>query len=79
MKKFTEIVNTEWPNRAIRIKVGDVETYMGVNCRGLDEMRSEVKDWLDSHQILHCWYSRKEVELIYKGSEKYFRLVFGEV
>ena len=76
MKKFSEIVRTEFPNRAIRVKVGDTCSYMGINSRGLDEMKSEQIDWLDSHKILHCWYSAKEIELIFKASKKYEKIVW---
>ena len=75
---FKEIVKREWPRRPIRITVGKTEIYMGVNSNGLNQMKSEVIDWLDNHELLHCWSSKREVELVYKGSAKFNRLVFEE-
>ena len=77
MKKFSEIVKVEFPNRPIRVKVGDTVSYMGINSRGLAEMKPEQIKWLDSHTIIHCWYSREEVEIVFRGSKKYEKIVWG--
>lgn len=75
---FKEIVKKEWPQRPIRINAGSTQIYLGVNCKGLEQMKPEVIEWLDNHKLLHYWTSRKEIELVYKGSTKLNRLVFGE-
>lgn len=79
MKKFSEIVKTEWPNRPIRIVVGNTVSYMGINCKGLKEMQLEQIEWLDSHKIIHCWYSKEEIEIVFKGSKKYDKIVWGNM
>lgn len=78
-KKFSEIVNTEFPNRPIRVVVGNTVSYIGINSRGLKEMQSEQVKWLDSHKIVHCWYSQKEIEIVFKGSKKYDKIVWKDM
>lgn len=76
--KFTNIVNNYWPARPIRITVGDTETYMGVNSRGLEHMREEQIKYLDSHEPMHMWCSKDEIHLVYRKSKKYNKIVWGE-
>jgi hypothetical protein len=75
--KFSQIVAEEFPRRAIRVRVGNTESYMGIHSRGLNDMTPEQVHWLDSHNCIHCWYSYKEVEIIYRKSAKYDKIVWG--
>lgn len=75
--KFSQIVAKEFPRRAIRIRVGDTESYMGIHSRGLNDMTPEQVQWLDNHNCIHCWYSYKEVEIVYRKSSKYDKIVWG--
>lgn len=78
--KFSEIVNEFWPEFAIMVKVGDVCSYMGIKCAGLDEMKKEQVKWLDNHKLLHYCISpyNHRIELKYRASKKYANIVFGE-
>ncbi len=75
--KFSQIVEKEFPNRAIRIRVGNTISYMGIHSRGLKEMKPEQIQWLDSHNHIHCWYSYNEIEIVYRKSAKYEKIVWA--
>lgn len=74
---FSEIVNTYLPKHAIRVKVGDTETYIGKYCRGLCEMKKEQIEWLDTHTPIRTSMSWNEITLTYRKSEKYTNIVWG--
>ena len=78
MKNFTFIVTENWPKRAIRVTAGNIGIYIGKNCKGLEMLKPEVIEYLDSHKIIHCWYSANEIEIVYKESKKLHTLIFGE-
>ena len=75
---FSDLVKAEFPKRPIRVRVGDTESYMGVHCEGLAEMKPEQIKWLDSHAPIHKWYSAKEIELVYRKSKQYEQIVWGD-
>lgn len=77
MRTFTEEVNQYYPKRAIRVIVGATQTYIGVNCDGLNEMKPEQIEWLNAHKPIHVWFSAKEVEFVFRGSQKYEKIVWG--
>jgi len=76
--KFSEIVANNFPARAIRIRVGDTEIYMGTKSRGLDEMSASQIDWLNSHNCIHCWRSSNEMEIVYRKNKAFEKLVWGK-
>lgn len=76
--KFSEIVANNFPTRAIRIRVGDTEIYMGTKSRGLNEMSAAQIDWLNSHDYIHCWWSFNEVEIVYRKNKAFEKLVWGK-
>lgn len=75
--KFSDYVKEYFPKRPIRIRVGDTESYMGRNCKGLNEMSPAQIDWLNNHKPIHILYSYSEIELVYRSSKKYTRIVWG--
>ena len=77
--KFTEIVNTYFPKKAIRVRVGNDETYLGVNCRGLECMTAEQIKWLDNHAPIHRYeyFCKPEIEIVYKANKTYHKIVWG--
>lgn len=76
---FSAIVEKEFPKRAIRIVVGDTQTYLGINSDGLNHLKTEQLKWLNSHKIKHLWYSIKEVEIVFQKSKKYNQIVWGKI
>ena len=77
MEKFSEIVAKNHGRRNIVLKVGRVRTYISKNSNILKEMTKERIEWLDNHKILKEWSGLEEIELIYKGSKKYEKMVWG--
>lgn len=73
---FSEIVNTYLPERAIRVRVGDTETYIGKHCRGLLDMKKEQIEWLDTHTPIRTNISYNEITLTYRKSDKYTNIVW---
>ena len=77
MTTLTSIIMANSSKRAVRIKAGNTEIYIGINCNGLEEMNPNVLKWFDTHKALHVWSGRNEVEVQYKGSAKLERMIFG--
>ena len=77
--KFTEIVKANFPQKAIRVRVGNDETYLGVNCKGLANMTEAQIRWLDNHAPIHVYYhfGKAEVEIVYKANKTHHRIVWG--
>jgi len=76
-KTFIEIVNMYFPNRAIRVKAGDTELYLGKNCDGLKEMNPEAIKYLDNHQIMGFALNEKEITLKYRKSKTFEKIIWG--
>lgn len=81
MSNFSKIVNEYFPENAIRVIVGDTETYIGVNCGGLNEMKPEQIEWLDSHNPTSVKWGVKwgqwEKVIKYRKSVQYEKIVWG--
>lgn len=75
--KFGDYVRNYFPARAIRVRVGDTESYMGRYCQGLKEMSTKQIQWLNNHKPIHIRYSYNELELVYRASPKYTEIVWG--
>ena len=78
--KFSEMVKSNFPEKAIRVRVGGDESYMGINCRGLECMTAEQIKWLDNHTPLHQYYTpyKKEIEWVYRENKTYHQIVWGK-
>ena len=59
MKNFETIFNEVWPARPVRVIVGDTETYLGIYCLGLSELKDGQVEWLNSHKPIRLSYSAK--------------------
>lgn len=76
MKKFTEMMAKNWPQKDVRISFGDCSIFIGRNCGGLDELKPEVIEFLDSHEPIHRYISATEVEWRYRYNSKLYNLIF---
>lgn len=74
---FSEIANAYFPRFALRVRVGETETYIGKRCRGISEMCSSQRDWLDSHKPIHVYRQGDEIVIVFRGSKKYHEIVWG--
>ena len=78
MENFMTYYEEYFPFKNIRIKVGATITFIGVNSEGLAHLKPAQIEWLNSHKIMHAWLSKNEVELIYRSSPKYEKIVWGK-
>lgn len=76
-KNFETIANLYWPTRAIRVCVGDTQTYIGRNCAGICHMKPEQIEWLNNHKFYWWSISYDTVELRYRKNKQYERIVWG--
>ena len=77
MKNFEIIFNEVWPARPVRVIVGDTETYLGIYCEGLSELKDGQVEWLNSHKPIRISYSAKEVKITYRKNWNYTKIVWG--
>ena len=68
---FSELMDNNFPKRAMRVTVGSIQFYFGENCRGKEEVRPEIVKWFDTHKYSHCWWSVKEIELVFPRNKKF--------
>ena len=76
--KMTEkIKNLKIGHKNIRIRVGGNEFFIGSRVAGelaIEALGTDVLAWLDSHKPIHIYHSVKEVEYVYRASEKFTEL-----
>lgn len=70
-KTFSELMDNNFPKRAMRVTVGSIQFYFGENCRGKEEVKPEIIKWFDTHKYSHCWWSIEEIELVYPRNRKF--------